>query len=138
MYDELISDDVASTQQEGLMESMRQYLNPTKVMEKFDLSKQRIIEVGIYFGVGFAIGFLMKKYANFLIAAVITVGCVVALHYVGLLDITFHMDRVNAWFGITMPSVQGDLFYHLWEWVKSNVILVVSFVIGFLIGIKVA
>lgn len=120
------------------MESMKENLNPSKLMEKLDLSKQRIIEIGVYFGVGFALGFLMKKYANFLIAAIITIGCVVALHYFGFLDISVHMDRVQSMFGISMPSVQGDLSYHLWEWVKNNVTLVVSFVVGFLIGIKVA
>lgn len=137
MYEELLTDvDVTPTQQAGLMDTMKENLNPSKWMASLD--KQRMIGMGIYFGAGVLIGFLMKKYANFLIAAAITVAAVVGLHYIGFLDITVHMDRVQAWFGITIPSLQGDLSYHLWEWVKSNVMLVVCFVIGFLIGLKVA
>jgi uncharacterized membrane protein (Fun14 family) len=136
MYNELLTDvDVIPAQQAGLMDTMKEYLNPSKWMASLD--KQKMIEMGVYFGVGVLLGFLMKKYANFLIAAAITVAAVVALHYVGFLDITVHMDRVEAWFGITMPSLQGDLSFHLMEWVKSHVNLVVSFVIGFLIGLKV-
>src|SRR5271156_782769 len=126
MYEQLVTDDVVQVQQEGLMDNIKEYLNPSKLVEKLDLSKQKMIEMGVFFCIGIALGFLMKKYANFLIAAAITVGGIVLLHYIGFVDITLHLDRVQAMFGITMPAVQGNLFYHLWEWVKQHVAVVVS------------
>lgn len=140
MNEELVQDiDITSApQQEGLIDTIKDFFNPTKLVEKLDLTKPKMIAMGIYFCVGLALGFLMKKYANFLIAAAITVGCVVLLHYVGFLDIAVHTDRIQALFGIQLPSLQGDLSYHAWEWVKQNVAVVVCFVVGFLIGMKVA
>jgi hypothetical protein len=140
MFQELVQDiDITSTpQQEGLIDTVKDFFNPTKLVEKLDLTKPKMIAMGIYFCIGLALGFLMKKYANFLIAAAITVGCVVLLHYVGFLDVAVHTDRIQALFGIQLPSVQGDLTYHIWDWVKKNVAVVVCFVVGFLIGMKVA
>lgn len=140
MYQELVQEvDFTSTpQQEGIIDTVKDFFNPTKLVERLDLTKPKMIAMGVYFCIGLALGFLMKKYANFLIAAVVTVGVVVLLHYVGFLDITVHTDRIQALFGIQMPSLQGSLSYHLWEWVKQNVTVVVCFGVGFLIGMKVA
>lgn len=140
MYQELVQDiDITSTpQQEGLIDTVKDFFNPTKLVEKLDLTKPKMIAMGVYFCVGLALGFLVKKYANFLVAAAITIGCVVLLHYVGFLDVAVHTDRIQALFGIQIPAIQGSLSYHLWEWVKQNVPVVVCFVVGFLIGMKVA
>lgn len=140
MYGELVQEvDITSTpQQEGLIDTVKDFFNPTKLVDKLDLTKPKMIAMGVYFCIGLTLGFLAKKYANFLIAAAITIGCVVLLHYVGFLDVTVHTDRIQALFGIKIPSIQGTLTYHLWEWVKQNVTVVVCFVVGFLIGMKVA
>ena len=140
MYEDIVQEiDITSTpQKEGLIDSIKDFLNPTKLVEKLDLTKPKMIAMGVYFCVGLALGFLAKKYANFLIAAAITIGCVVALHYAGFLDIAVHTERIDALFGIHMPSIQGTFSYHLWEWVKQNVAVVVCIIVGFLIGMKVA
>lgn len=140
MYEQIVQEvDVTSTpQQEGVMDTLKDYLNPSKLAEKLDLNKSKMIAMGIYFCIGLALGFLARKYSSFLIAAALTIACIVLLQYSGFIDVTVHMDRIQALFGIQMPSVQGDLSYHLWEWVKQNVAVVVCLIVGFLIGLKVA
>lgn len=140
MYNDLVQDiDITSTpQREGLIDTIKDFFNPTKLVDKLDLTKPKMIAMGVYFCIGLAFGFLIKKYANFLIAAAITIGCIVLLSYVGFVDVAVHTDRIQALFGIQVPSIQGSLSYHLWEWVKQNVSVVVCFVVGFLIGMKVA
>lgn len=140
MYEEIVQDiDITSTpQQAGVIDTVKEFFNPTKLVEKLDLNKTKMIAMGVYFCIGLAFGFLVKKYANFLIAAAITVGCIALLHYVGFINVAVHTDRIQALFGIQIPSIQGSLSYHLWEWVKQNVSVVVCFVVGCLIGMKVA
>lgn len=137
LYDDIVETQVA-TQQEGLMDSVKEYLDPRKWPEKCNLTKQRMIEMGIYFAIGFAFGYLAKKYANFLYAAAITIACMVALHYVGFINIAVNMNKIQSMFGITMPPFQSGVLAQYWEWIKVNVALVVSLAIGFVVGIKVA
>ena len=137
MNDELLNEDVVIPQQEGLVNSFKEYLNPKNWAEKCNLSKDKMIECGIYFLVGFGLGFLIKKYSNFLYAAAVTIVCVVGLHYLGFITIAVHPDRLQSVFGMEFPSVQPDMSSHCMEWIKMNVALVVSLVVGFVIGLKV-
>lgn len=137
MNDELLSEEVVIPQQEGLVNSFKEYLNPKNWAEKCNLSKQKMIECGIYFLVGFGLGFLIKKYSNFLYAAAVTIVGITLLHYLGFITIAVHTDRLQSVLGIEFSCVQSDMPSHCMEWVKMNIVLVVSLVVGFIIGLKV-
>jgi len=68
---------------------------------------------------------------------VVTIVCMVMLHYLGFITIAVHTDRLQSIFGIEFPCAQPDMSSHCVEWIKMNIALVVSLVIGFIIGLKV-
>ncbi len=138
MNEELLIEDDVVVNQQGLLDTLKEYLNPNTWVKKLDLSKQKLFELAIYLAIGFTLGFLVKKYADFLVSAAIVIACFVALHYFGFLDIVVHMDKVQSVLGIKVPAFQSDLLAHIWDWIKMNVAIAVTLVVGFLIGLRVA
>lgn len=133
----MMNDDVVTTQT-GMMETAKDYFNPQTLLEKMNLSKQRLIELGMYFGIGFLLGFLVKKYSKFLFAAAVTLASLVVLQQFEIITLAVNWDRVQDVFGIQTPTLEADLFTLYWEWIKVNVTLVLSLSLGFIIGLKVA
>ncbi len=93
------------------------------------------VGVAAYFAGGMFIGFLCRKYLKdvvmwLLIAAVIAI----ILDYVGLVDIRW--DTIQGAVGTCPADTLNAAFKMAFLWIKGNVALVISFVIGFTIGIK--
>ncbi len=93
------------------------------------------IGVGTYFAGGMLVGFLCRKYLKdlvtwFLIATVIAV----ILDCVGLVDIRW--DTIQGVVGTSPAGTLDAAFKAAFMWIKGNVPLVISFVIGFTVGIK--
>lgn len=122
----------------GVLDSAKEYLNPQGIMDKLHLSRQKIFELGIYFGIGFLLGFLIKKYAKFLFAVAATVVAIVALQQFDVVTVVINWDRVQELFGIQYPNLDTDIFTMYWEWIKVNMGLVLSLSIGFILGYKAA
>jgi uncharacterized membrane protein (Fun14 family) len=122
----------------GMFESMKESLHPSAIMKKLNLTKSKLLEMGIYLGVGFLAGYLLKKYGKFVIALIIGILALALLEQLGIISIQFHADKFQELFGIKpVASSEGGIVMVYWEWVKANVVLVLSFSIGFLIGLRV-
>lgn len=136
LYDDVVTH--VSTEQTGLMDTAREYLNPQGWLEKCNLSKQRVIELSIYFVVGFALGFFIKKYSKALYVLTLIILGLVALHYFDIINVTVNVSRIKSMLGIEVPPLQTDTLTQYFEWAKTNIVLVVSIIAGFLLGLKVA
>ena len=106
-------------------------------LDKFDISTNRLIEVGMYLGAGFVAGFLLKRCATYVFVAVLTLLGLVILHQFGVVTITVDPIKMRELFGIQQTvTLDTNLLMIYWEWVKLNMALVVSFSIGLLAGLR--
>lgn len=106
-------------------------------LDKIDVSSNRLIEIGMYLGIGFVIGFLLRRCAGYVFVAVLTLAGFFMLHQFGVINISVDPVKMQELFGIK-PTVTIDTSIMMiwWEWIKLNMALVLSLIIGLLIGLK--
>lgn len=130
---------VTSPVEKGWIETIKDKFNFDNLTQKFDLSKDKILTLLAYLGVGFLVGFLIKKYFRYVFVLALIITGVYLLQRTGAITITVDWIRMNEVFGIkAMPQVDGSMFAVYWEWIKANLAVSVSFVLGFIIGWKVS
>ena len=111
-------------------------MGASKFFDKFELSKHKIVELFIALGVGFATGFFLKRYANYVCAFIIFIVLMVVLQKFEFIHVTVNDSKIEEFFGIQATHITGDAISMFWEWVKLNATLAVSFIVGLLVGLK--
>lgn len=93
------------------------------------------VQTAIYFGLGFAIGFLFKKYFKFAFFTLLaSFLAILVLEYNQVLNINW--DALNVLMGFSPSADSGAILNNIFDWIKSNLIIFISATIGFLIGYK--
>ena len=93
------------------------------------------VEAAIYFGSGFAIGFLFKKYFKFILGTlVIAIILIKVLEYNMVLEIDW--EGLNVFMGFDSAADFNTILNDIFSWIKDNFIVFISSVVGFLIGYK--
>ncbi len=130
--------DQAVKSEAGVLETLKENLNPSHLMKKFNITSATLLQMAIYFGVGIMIGYMLKKYGKFVIVLILFILGLLLVQQIGLVDITVHTDKVQELFGL-QPTAYDDkhLLVGYWEWVKAHVALVLSLSIGFLVGLRI-
>ncbi len=105
------------------------------VLHLDNFTTNRLIEVGMYLGLGLLIGYALKRFSGAFITIVLTLLGLFLLHQFQIINLSFNVDKLRECFGL-VSTQDSTLLYAYWNWVKAHVILVLSFFIGFLIGIR--
>ncbi len=107
--------------------------------DKLHISTDTIIELCLYFGAGFLVGFLLKRLSTYLVALVFAFIVIFILHEMGILTLTFNLDKFQSICG-TQPVGEPHVSFvmALWAWCKAHIAYVLSFLLGFFIGLKVS
>lgn len=126
----------ALPQDASFLARVKYHLNPTNLMQSIKGSKNLLIEVGMYLGIGFLVGFLLKKYSKYVLVALLCIAGLVVLQQFDFVTIAFNTAKIQEVFAVRSSSLQADLFSMYWDWIKINFSIVLSFSIGFLIGLK--
>ena len=93
------------------------------------------IQVAIYFVSGFAIGFLFKKYLKFVLACLIlSIVLIKVLEYNKVLDMDW--DALKTLLGFDPAADWNVVFDFCLAWVKTQMLIVISSIVGFFIGYK--
>ncbi len=123
----------------GLLDTIQQNLNITNLMEKIKSSKDRLFEVALYGGIGLISGFLLKRYSTYVGICVLLLIGLGVLHHLGVINIMVNWDKANEVFGIqAAQNVSADnIIAMVWEWVKVNMLISISYVVGLFIGLKI-
>jgi hypothetical protein len=122
----------------GWFDKLKNSLQLDAIAQKLNLSKQKFFEIAFFLGIGFLIGFFWKRYANYVIAGVIFITILILLHKLDLVTVAINWTRIQECCGITPVIPEADLVGTLWEWAKLNVLVIVSFIIGFCFGAKMS
>jgi uncharacterized membrane protein (Fun14 family) len=126
--------------QTGLLETVKEKVNLNQFVEKVSESRGLIMDALLYGGVGFLTGYFLKRYSNVVIILVLLISCLAALQQFELIAITVYWEKIHAMLGLSPAAkVLADNFLVLaTEWAKANMHIVVSSIIGFLCGLKIA
>ncbi|MCF7799720.1 FUN14 domain-containing protein [Candidatus Babeliales bacterium] len=98
-------------------------------------SSSDAVQAAIYFGAGFATGFFLKKYFKFIFfSLLITVFIILFLQYNKVLLIDW--QSFNKFFGVDPKADFGMVLDSFFDWAKANLLIVISSLVGFLVGSK--
>ncbi len=106
------------------------------LLQKLELTPVRIIEICSYLGIGFFVGFLLKKY--FRIVILFSIAYIVLIWVLGEFDLVLiNWSHVQSLAHVTPEDTIGSILASSVKWIKQNLAIVVSGSFGFLVGYKV-
>ena len=98
-------------------------------------SSAEAIQAAIYFGLSLAIGYLFKKYFKLVfVCLLVSAFLIKALEFAQLL--TINWDAIKSVLGITSSSDFNTSLNAWFGWIRGNLLLFISSVVGFLVGYK--
>ncbi len=119
----------------GWIKEIWDKINIKEWAESIGGSSAEAVQAAIYFGVGFAVGFLFKKYFRFVFFVLLaSIFIVLLLQYNKILDIDW--EAFNVFMGFEPAADIGAMLNFLFDWIKTNLIISVASAFGFLIGYK--
>ena len=121
----------------GILQVLQEKIHFETLVEKLKLSKSSLVEVGVYGGIGFIIGFFFKRIVSYLVTFAIFATILILLQQLNFISFSFNWPYIYEQFGLqTVPLSNEGISSLIAEWLKTNVVQSISFVIGFLIGLK--
>lgn len=100
-------------------------------------SKDVILEMGLYGLLGFAVGYLLKRYSGFLVTFALVMVVLVVLSQFGLVTVFLNWNKFYEYVGVQPAFVSTDNLIAVGtEWARTNVMVVASAAIGFLLGLR--
>ncbi len=124
----------------GFFANLKQKLNVNMWMEKLNLTRHKLIEIGLYLGIGLLSGFLIKKYSKYIFVVFVCLVALTLLQQFNIVAVIINWDRVQELFGlqpIAQMTGQGLLSLYL-SWIKANLMVAITFSVGFVFGLKLA
>jgi len=122
----------------GLIERMKEVAEPEAIAQKFGIDKNLLIDIGVYGGIGFIVGFFLKKYSEYFISLALLVVGLVVLQQFDYVSLSVNVVKVQEALGLMQMPLDSNAFgAFILEWMKMNVAASSSLVVGFLIGLKV-
>lgn len=124
-------------QSQGLLNTVKERVPVDSLMEKFNESRSLLLDIGLYGGIGLLTGFFMRKYSTLVMFAILMLIGLYALEHLKFIMINW--DVIYTTFGVQSSAmITSDHFVQLLvEWIKANVAAAISFVVGFLLGLKI-
>lgn len=122
----------------GAFESVKEAAKSNTLVERFHEWKYTLLDWGIYLGIGFIVGFLIKKYLKYILLLVLFIVSLVILEQFDVLHLTIDWAKIQELFNIRPASTAFDaqVLSSYIDWVKANFAIVLSTSIGFILGLK--
>ncbi len=138
MEQETIDVTTSSPTTTGVLDTLKERIDMPGIVQKAKLSKDKIYEAGLYAGIGLICGYLVKRYSAYVVMAVLALIGLWVLQQYGVVQIMVNWDKVYEYFGIQVAQdVTADtVIGMIWEWVKLNVVISISYLVGFFIGLR--
>ena len=122
----------------GLIDKIKEVTEPETIAQRLGVDKNLLIDVGLYGAIGFIFGFLLKKYSEYFISLVVLLVGIIVLQEFDYITLSVNVSKVQSALGLTEMPLESSAFgSFLLEWMKMNVVATSSFIVGFLIGLKV-
>jgi uncharacterized membrane protein (Fun14 family) len=126
----------ASESVSGIKGTVKDILH--KISSKIQAYKGNLLELVIYLGIGFVVGFLLKKYFKYVLLLILFIVSLVILEQFSVIRVSVNWVKIQELLNFqqteTPLNVQVSSYYV--AWVKENFIVVLSASVGFLVGLK--
>jgi len=123
--------------QTGFLDKVKEFLDPSTIMERIKSHKDILLAMALYLGAGFLVGFLLKKYFKIVLIIAIPLVALFLLAQFDMLSVVFNWTKLRETFGIQpLPALDTTLLENVWAWTKGNVALALSGAVGFFIGLR--
>lgn len=113
--------------------------NPTveSWLQRIGLSLFDAVNVALCFGIMFAAGFLLKRYFQFILGCTVVIG-VLAFFLQSNNIISIDWKAFHLFLGFDPITSDFKAFFEISiDWVKTNIVVAIAAIAGFLIGYKV-
>lgn len=133
------SAQAATQKASGFFQAVKSFLKPEILAAKFHQWKYSLLDWGIYAGIGFVLGVLVKKYLKYILLLVLFVVALVLLEQFDILQTNINWSKLQDLFNVqAVPGAfDAQTFNAYKHWVMANFALVLSSSIGFILGLKV-
>ncbi len=128
----------ANNVETGWFDKLKNSLQFDQLAEKLNISSHKLLDMALFFGIGFFIGFLWKRYANYVIASIFFIALLILLNQLEIITVTINWVKIQDCCGIRPVASDPDVISMLWQWAKENLLIIFSFIIGFCFGAKVS
>lgn len=123
----------------GIINTLKENIDTQAIAQKLKISQDQLFDIGLFAGIGFLLGFFIKRYATYVIAFGIFVTGLIVLSQFNMLSFHINWGEVYKILHIPAGTAVGvnNIATIVWEWARSNVIAASSFTISLLIGLKI-
>jgi len=123
---------------ESGLQTVKSRVNIKDLLNQVYESKDLLLEIGMWACIGFFAGYLLKRYSGIIALLILFVAALAALNQIELITITINWHSIYEFFGVQPALATTDnLTTFVWDWTRSNIILVISAVVGFLVGLRI-
>lgn len=106
--------------------------------KKLNLSRERWIEIALYTGIGFLVGYLCKRYSYYIFLLVLMIAVIAGLQMLEVISLSVHVDKINEYLGMQLfPQDTDGVTFYL-GWAKEHMYAAMSLIVGFGIGVWIA
>lgn len=123
-------------QTKGFFELIKEYVSG--VVTQFKNSPHALLTTVLCFGAGYISGFILKRYFNYVVFLILCIFGVMLLKHFNIITLSLNTAKIEEFTGIPSVPAGSDFFTVLWSWIKLNSFMVISFVLGTILGLKVA
>lgn len=125
-----------TTQTKGWFDIAREKFNSSWFAQQFDFSACSVLQMLSYAGIGFASGFVLKRYATLLLTAFIAVAIV--LWFLSAWSIvTIDWTVLKTSIGLDATATFDSIIRDVIVWIPQHKVLSVCVLLGFFIGYKI-
>jgi uncharacterized membrane protein (Fun14 family) len=119
--------------------TFKEALNPSNLWQSIVASKDKLMAIVLCFGLGFISGYLFKKYVQLIVTFAVFVLICAALQSLDFINFSLNADKIRTLLGLA-PTTQFDssLVPTFWQWSQEHLHIVLSYGIGFLVGVRLA
>lgn len=120
----------------GFLSGVKTRLHIDDLVAKVRDSKNYLIDMALYGGIGFIAGCLIKRYSVYVVIMILMGVALATLQHFDLIQVIVNFDQIKSIMGVESSALNDDTILGLvCAWLKMHVVISVSFVIGFLIGL---
>lgn len=126
-------------QQNGFLDTLKTRVNFDQIVVKAQESRGLLIDIALYGSIGLLTGYLIKRYSSAVLMLVLMVTGLIVMQQFELISIAINWTKINEVLGLqpTVVIVSDNMPMIAWEWAKVNMAIVVSCIVGFLLGLKI-
>jgi len=109
----------------------------TNLAEKFKMSQDIFLQYGIAAGIGFLVGFLIKKFSSYVAVVIAACLAITVLCHFGIMNVVIDWQRMQSMLGLEGVGIMDqNIFELLLQYIRLNIAMTLCALIGFFIGLK--